>query len=293
MNEYISTGVILGMVLEVIITAGIPILLLAIWYSKTKTTLLPALGGAAVFFVFAKILESILHYVCLITESPVSRAITGSAWTYALYAGLAAGIFEETGRLVCFKIMKKHRDRKTAITYGIGHGGFESISLVSMSMIIYLTIAISMNLSGGVSAYMAKLSEEQAASMGQVVAAISSISGAGIFWGSFERLVAICLQIAMSVFVFASVAGGRGRRWMFPAAILIHAAADITPAMYQYGKITSIAAVEFSTAGYTAVICVIAFMIYKSLNAPELGKENSADPVLNAEKTLDDTEDCL
>ena len=293
MNEFVSTGVVLGMALEVIITAGLPILLLALWYSKTKTSLLPALGGAVVFFVSVKILESILHYFCLMTDSPVSRAITGSVWTYALYAGLAAGIFEETGRLICFKVMKKHRDRETAITYGIGHGGFESMSLVAMTMIIYITIAISMNISGGASAYMAKLSEEQAVSIGQVVATILSISGAGIFWGSFERVVAICLQIAMSVFVFAAVAGGRGKRWMFPAAILIHAAADILPAMYQYGKVKNIATVELAIAAYTVVVCVLAYMIYKKLNTPAAGEENSAESAEIAKEAHNDKGDSL
>jgi uncharacterized membrane protein YhfC len=49
-------------------------------------------------------------------------------WLYAVLGALLAGLFEETGRFIAFKfLLKKRTDRKTAISYGIGHGGFEAI----------------------------------------------------------------------------------------------------------------------------------------------------------------------
>ena len=42
-------------------------------------------------------------------------------------------------------------------------------------------------------------------------------------WSGFERLTAMALHMALSVLVFASVR--TSRRWLYPAAILIHYAA--------------------------------------------------------------------
>lgn len=46
--------------------------------------------GAATFIVFALILEQILHIVVI---KATGTALTGNIWLYALYGGLAAGIF--------------------------------------------------------------------------------------------------------------------------------------------------------------------------------------------------------
>ena len=43
---------------------------------------------------------------------------------------VAAGVFEETGRLLAMKFcMKKDLDKKNAIMYGIGHGGIRFLRL--------------------------------------------------------------------------------------------------------------------------------------------------------------------
>ena len=53
---------------------------------------------------------------------------------YALYGGLAAGLFEETGRLLAFRfILKPHTARITALSYGIGHGGIEAFWVMGLS----------------------------------------------------------------------------------------------------------------------------------------------------------------
>ncbi len=51
--------------------------------------------------------------------------ISGNPFLYAIYGGLAAGIFEEFGRFFCMiTVMKRFMyQRENSIIYGIGHGG--------------------------------------------------------------------------------------------------------------------------------------------------------------------------
>ena len=54
----------------------------------------------------------------------VKEALTGNIWFYALYGGIAAGVFEETGRFTAMKFwMKKSLSKESSFMYGVGHGG--------------------------------------------------------------------------------------------------------------------------------------------------------------------------
>jgi len=79
---------------------------LAIWLvKKYQVKPLTILVGAGVFIVFALVLEPILHQ--LVLKGPHGAAILGNVWYYALYGGLAAGLFEETGRFLGMKFLLK------------------------------------------------------------------------------------------------------------------------------------------------------------------------------------------
>ena len=84
-----------------------PVLLL-LYYKKKGADLLPFFVGAAVFVIFALILESLVHNIVL-KGLPVGEKIMGNTLLYALYGGLAAGVFEETGRFLAFKTVLKNK----------------------------------------------------------------------------------------------------------------------------------------------------------------------------------------
>ena len=69
-----------------------------------------------------------LHYLCILSDNAVSRAILSSPWLYMLYGALTAGIFEECGRFCMYKtVMRRYDGRAAAVTAGIGHGGIEAM----------------------------------------------------------------------------------------------------------------------------------------------------------------------
>ena len=171
------------------------------------------LTGAVTFILFAMILESILHNLLFLT--PLWSVLQGNIWLYGLYGGLAAGVFEETGRLLAFKLfLKDNREPITALSYGIGHGGAEAILLVGLTMAGNLILAAAVSAGGMTDPAVLELAEQ-----------LASAPAGTFLWAAFERFGAIILHLSLSVLVFAAVRAP-GKKWMFPAAILIHAAID-------------------------------------------------------------------
>lgn len=170
------------------------------------------LVGAGTFIVFAMLLEPILHN--LVLRSPVGTTIQQNIWLYGLYGGLAAGLFEETGRFLAFQfLLRNRRERTAALAYGAGHGGAEAFLLVGLTMLSNLIL-------GFTYANAASVPPEIAPAVEVLLATPASM----FLWSGLERLTAMTLHISLSVPVFAAVR--TGRRWLFPAAILAHAVFD-------------------------------------------------------------------
>ena len=140
--------------------------------------------GAGTFVLFALILEPVLHN--LVLGSAAGAAIQENILLYGLYGGLAAGVFEETGRLMAFRfVLKKQGKRITALSYGIGHGGIEAFLLVGLTMAANLALALS--------AGNAALPTEAAAA----VETLASTPAAMFLWSGLERISAIALHIGV------------------------------------------------------------------------------------------------
>lgn len=200
--------------------------LLAVWLvKKYNVNPLTILIGAGVFILFALGLESVMHQ--LVLKGPAGQAIIGNTWYYALYGGLAAGVFEETGRFIAMKwLLRKRAGRAlTGIAYGLGHGGVEMLILFGVTMISNLVIAIMIN-TGHSDILLATVPPEaQAAALGQLEG-IKSLTVGSMAIGLWERISALVLQVSLSLFVWKAVCGGG--RWilLFPVAILVHALVD-------------------------------------------------------------------
>lgn len=206
--------------------------------------------GAATFFLFAMVLEAAFH--SLVLGGPLGPAIQGSIWLYGLYAGLAAGIFEEAGRFLAFKlVLRKQRDRVAALSYGIGHGGIEAFLLLGLTMVNNLILLLTFT-SGG----------ELAPELEGAAAALAAYPASAFLWGGFERIPAIAFHMAASVLVFAAAARP-GKLWLFPAAIGLHCLLDFTAVVSN--AYLPIAATELLAAAFALAVCWLAARIYKNL----------------------------
>ncbi len=212
------------MALAALFCFAMPILLL-IYYRKKGADILPFFIGCAVFVIFALILESLMHQLVL-KVLPVGKTILGNTLLYALYGGLAAGIFEETGRFLAFKtvLKKKLGNDSNALMYGAGHGGIEAILIVGLTYIGNIVISMLIN-AGQTDLLMVTATGEVAEQVQAVFDSLITTAPWTYLLAIVERAVAITTHICLSVLVwFAAKKSGKFR--LFPLAILLHAALD-------------------------------------------------------------------
>lgn len=245
-----------------VIGIAVPILLSWWMVKKYNVKVRTILIGAGVFVLFALVLETILHQVVL--KGSIGPTITGNVWYYALYGGLAAGIFEETGRFLAMKFLLKDEPSgaKTAVAYGIGHGGIEMLIIFGFSMVSNLVIASMINL-GQADTILSALPADTQAQMQGTFAQFETSTPGTFLTGVWERTSAIILQVGLSVFVWTAVRKGGKWLWLFPAAILIHFLVDASAVLLMDS--VSMAMLETIVCAMAVAVGAAAVMLAKKL----------------------------
>lgn len=247
-------------VVMAVLGIGIPVAAALVWrFGLNKGTLKATFIGAGMFFLFVVVLEGLLHTVMM-------PLVGGNIVLYALYGGFAAGIFEETARFLAFKfLLKRHRNAETAVSYGLGHGGFEALYLVGITAVSVLMMSASVNAMGSAE-FIASFSagnDTIAAQLEQQLLYYSQATLPNAFLAIAERIVAMALHVSLSVLVMEAVMI-KGRLWLYPAAVVIHALMDMPAVLYQCGAIPIWACLLAMTL-FTAVWVCVAAKRYKSL----------------------------
>lgn len=213
------------MALCAVIGIVVPILLSWWLVKKYQVRWVTILIGAGVFILFALVLEPILHQIVL--KGPHGPSIMGNVWYYALYGGMAAGIFEETGRFLAMKFLLKKEPSSalTGVAYGMGHGGVEMMIVFGITMISNVAVAAMIN-AGQADAIISKAPAESQALVQAQLAQMESLTAGTLLIGLWERISALILQIGLSVMVWTAARKGGKWLWLFPAAILLHFLVD-------------------------------------------------------------------
>lgn len=262
---------IMDMGIAAAIALFLPVVLLVVWkHRKQDIRMAPFIVGAGVFIVFALLLEQVCHYLVLNRETPLAAFINSHDWAFILYGALAAGVFEETGRLAAFKIvLKKMKNKETAVTYGIGHGGIESILVVGISMVSSFILVCAIRSMGGVESYVALVpAESQEIVRGNLNTLLGTPAYIFLLAG-VERISTIIFHIALSVFVF--FAAQRPGKWYFyPLAVFAHMFLDIFAVMYQRGIIKNLAVMELIIIAITAAAAYFAYRLYQGDKEPDV-----------------------
>ena len=246
------------MAVNAVLGIAIPVCL-AVWlvrkqHARPSTLLI----GAGTFILFALVLESIMHQ--LVLKGPFGASILGNTLRYVLYGGLAAGIFEETGRFLSMKfLMKKEASTPLpGVAYGIGHGGAEMLIIFGITMISNLAVSALIN-SGQAEALFAKVPEEAAGQLQAQLDQLQTMGAGTLLIGLWERLSALLLHLGLSLLVWVAVRKGGGWLWLFPAAIVLHAVVDAGAVLLQKSAgmvplelIVTAEAIAVAAAGYMA-----------------------------------------
>lgn len=243
-----SVSMIAAMVFVLLLTVAVPLGVMLFLHQRGGSWK-AFLVGAVTFVLFALVLEQLFH--SLVLPSGIGQVILGNTWLYGLYGGFAAGLFEETGRfLALWFVLKKRKDRITALSYGIGHGGIEAFLVAGLTMVSNLVLGLTYANGGTIPSEIVPSVE-----------ALLTTPATMFLWAGFERISAMTLHMALSVLVFASIRTEKRR--LFPAAILLHAAVDFLAVVSN--AYFPVAATETLVLLATLFIADWALVVYKKL----------------------------
>ena len=261
MTGTVSSLSIAFMAVSCLISFGVPIALFIYLQVAKKADIYPFFAGCTVMLLFAFLLESGAHQVIL--SSPAGETIRGSVWLYALYGGLMAGLFEETGRYLAFSFaLKRYRDKNVnALMYGAGHGGFEAIVISGLTMINNLAWSHMIN-SGNIEAITGSLSGDALAQAEQSISLLVSTPSYQFLLGGVERVLAIILHLALSVLVWFA-AKWDGKLHLYGIAVLLHAAVDAVAVILSQTGV-HVVIVEIAVGAATAAAVLFARRVWMS-----------------------------
>lgn len=242
----VGAGSLLALGLGAVLAIALPITLALIWKFRKKERFTTILVGAATFLLFALLLEKPIQNVLLfpsqmgLREHPLSAFLNARPVLLALAAGLFPGVFEETGRLAAYKtVLKNRKNRETAVSHGVGHGGFEAMYLLGATYISYISYAVMINTGafGTLVEQAAAKAPAQADALAALAGQLATLTFADVGLGFVERVFAVLFHVGASILVFYACRD-KGRRWLYPLAILLHTALDFIAALYSLGVYT-------------------------------------------------------
>ena len=258
----VSQITIIFMVIAVIMGFALPAGAALFCKFKFNSKFRPFIAGCIVFFAFVVVLESLVHSIML--GSDVGELIQKNIFFYALYGGLMAGLFEETGRLFAFKYFfrKDMDDDHDALMYAAGHGGFEAFYILVSAMISNLIMARLIN-SGQTDVILQNLSGDALIATKDVINQLITIEPVTFLFSILERISAMLMHVAFSVFVWFAVK--ENKYILFGIAILLHAAVDAITVLIN-SSISSVLLVEVIIFALALVCDYMAYMLYYRRN---------------------------
>lgn len=189
-------------IINIIICFGIPLGYLVYIIATKKASAKYYFCGVMVFLVsqvflrlpiIEKLLPKMDWYLFMQNVYPV---------IYCIFLGITAGIFEECGRYIGFKVfLKNNRTLENGIAFGMGHGGIEAMLIAGLSNVQELILILNGN------------------------DAILRNSGYfQILSSGIERISCIAIHVGLTLIVLYGVKIGKKRYLLL--AILIHGIID-------------------------------------------------------------------
>ena len=254
-----------------------PVAIALVWKIKKKERFTTVLVGAASFIVFALFLEKIIQAIVImptslgLPESGLSTFLNANPIIWSLVVGLFPGIFEETGRLVAFKtLLRNRKNKETAISYGLGHGGIEVIMILGVTYIGNIVLAIMINAGEFQSIVdsVAAQAPDQVGTITALAAQLSALTFAEFGLAVVERIFAVLFHIGASILVFYACRDSK-KIWLYPLAIIIHTAMDFVAGLYSAGVlVVPVWGLEIIMAVFGLAVFAWAYLgIYRKDNA--------------------------
>lgn len=231
-----STTTIISIIASFLIPIGTSIFLLIFFKRRFDITFNPLIVGMLTFFFFTIIFERIAYSFLL--RSKAIETSLDNPWLYLVISGLMMGIFAETGRWFMMNTaLKKYRDWKDGLSFGLGFGGFEAIYIVGLSSVMMLVYSFLIN-NGQFDAIMQTGNAELKTAMTAIKDQLLT-TPAYVYWiSAIERVSAIAVQLGLSILVLYAVVSRKIRYYFL--SILMNALTNVPSALYQRNVIENL-----------------------------------------------------
>ncbi|WP_125154318.1 YhfC family intramembrane metalloprotease [Clostridium rectalis] len=123
-------------IIGILITSILPVMISAILIKKYGSSWKVFAIGACVFFITQPLLRiPILKYLQF--KPWFYSFIVTNFILYSILLGITAGIFEEVGRYIAFKLLLKNNLKwQDGVIFGLGYGGIEAFLFLGISCIL-------------------------------------------------------------------------------------------------------------------------------------------------------------
>lgn len=248
-----SVGILLALL---VITIG----LLVYGHKKFRIQPRAVILGAIIWTVFVLLLETnLLGLFFQAFPGVVSNTVL-----MVVLGALAAGLFEETGRLLAMKLLlrgnKTRRGLGLGFGYGIGHGCGEAILLVGTGALSTLLFAVSLSAIGP-EALIAAVPAEQQPAIQLLIANIQVVDPLISVFSVAERAMAVTFHIAASILIWMVARRALGMIW-YAVAILLHALTNVGAALNQMG-VWALPTTEACTLVAVILVVLLVRYLYK------------------------------
>ena len=260
MEYRVSSSSIAVIAVLMVLGAVIPLTLFFLLNRKKHASPRAFVAGWLAFLIAVNILERLFH--TLVFSSSVGAAIQKNLYLYALYGGVAAGLFEELARYFMFsRFLRNDLDNDwNALMYGAGHGGSEMFNIFSVLMANNLIYAAAINTNGG-SEILSQLSGDMLVQMQTIFSQLTTSSPMLYLLSFAERFIALVIQIALSVLVFYAVKDPSRNRRLLLIAVELHALVDFTAVIAS--ALVPAAVTELILLAVGIVIVLFARMVWR------------------------------
>ncbi|OVE66730.1 hypothetical protein CCS79_17275 [Clostridium diolis] len=228
-----EVSLIICFIINIIICFGIPFGTLIYIIINKKNAGKSFFVGTCVFFIFQVLIRMPLLRYVLSQMEWYNVMASANPIEYGLFLGLTAGLFEEVGRFLGFKIiLQKNLRWIDGIVFGIGHGGMEAVLFVGVSCIQNLMMLISLN--NGILNYTQIGMSEQS-----VRASFATTTNVMVLMGGVERIFTFIIHAGLTLIILHGIK--KNKFIYLGLAIFIHTIVDsavvILPKVFNIGII--------------------------------------------------------
>jgi len=217
------SSLIVCFVINLVICFGIPVGFFIYLLAARRDGIKPFFVGVLVFLLSQVFLRIPLIQYLLPQLEWYSTFQIFYPIIYCIFLGLTAGIFEEAGRFLGFKLaLKNKRSWFHGLAFGMGHAGIEAVLLVGMSNLTNLIMLISLS-NGSYDSSKYGMSEEK------IRALLNAATSMNVLAGGIERIFTILIHIGLTFIVLYGI--NKRKNIFLGLAILLHGVIDSVAAI--------------------------------------------------------------